>query len=706
MGLPDPPAITGEQERRSYITVIRRNWHLLPTAQLLELLGWTEEKLEFTLKEDDFLYHKLGSLKPDCPPVRYTPADEKWEQWMSRVITEEFSGRYPRAEQPLFHFVDELSAPLRKAPSREKAPASGFSPRFAYPYFALFGDPLLDPGIDPYPGGYLDRMAASGLDATWMHIVLSKLTPFPWDPAVSEHWQERLGNLQKLVQRAKNHGIGIYLYLNEPRSLPLSFFKKHPELKGVTRGGEAALCTSHPAVQEYLVNSMTTITSAIPDLAGFFSITASENPTNCWSHFNGQGCPRCGERGPTAVIAELNTLYLKGIRQGIGNQQQAKEEPAGNKSQPAIREPQLIAWDWGWPADWAEGIIPALPKELALMSVSEWELEIERGGIKSHVGEYSISAVGPGPRARRHWSIAKQQGLKTIAKIQAGNTWEIGAVPHIPAVANVARHAANLREQQVDGLMLSWTLGGHPSPNLEVVAEIGSNRTLTPEQAMQQVAARRYGEAASDVVTAWEQFSQAFSEFPYHIGVVYNAPLQAGPANLLWEKPTGYRASMVGIPYDDVKSWISVYPEEAFTGQLTKAAEGFDTALAALRAKTGMLRLTKSQRKLLDEECHAAETVAIHYHSIVNQVQFTGIRDRLPEMAAQEKQQALRKLEAILKEEIILARRMNELQGLDSRLGFEATNHYFYVSSDLTEKVINCRYLLDRWLPSIKTDHE
>src|SRR6266851_4576006 len=30
MGLPDPPKITEEVRARSYLTVIRRNWHLLP----------------------------------------------------------------------------------------------------------------------------------------------------------------------------------------------------------------------------------------------------------------------------------------------------------------------------------------------------------------------------------------------------------------------------------------------------------------------------------------------------------------------------------------------------------------------------------------------------------------------------------------------------------------------------------------------------
>ena len=54
MGLTGPPRITVEQQRRSALTVIRRNWHLLPYEQLLQLLGWTAEQMAFTLREDDF----------------------------------------------------------------------------------------------------------------------------------------------------------------------------------------------------------------------------------------------------------------------------------------------------------------------------------------------------------------------------------------------------------------------------------------------------------------------------------------------------------------------------------------------------------------------------------------------------------------------------------------------------------------------------
>lgn len=694
MGLPTPAAIPASQQERSYLSIIRRNWHLLPREQLLELLLWTDEQLTFTLQEDDFFYIKLGSLKPDCQPVYYTKRSTVLEKRIASVLLKEFPAGIPKPKEPLFHFVKALSTPPAK---QAAAPAkSGFSPRFGYAYFALFGDPLLNPEIDPYPNGYLDRMAASGMDGTWMHIVLSKLTPFPWNPAVSDKWEQRLQNLKKLVERAKTHGIGIYLYLNEPRHQPLSFFDKYPELKGAPHGDQAGLCTSSPEVQQYLVDSLATITETIPDLAGFFSITASENPTNCWSHGRGGECGRCASRGPANVIAELNTLYLKGIKKGIQNYEQKSGKKIDGKG------PQLISWDWGWADGWAEQLIPQLPKELALMSVSEWDLPIERGGIKGKVGEYSISSIGPGPRAKRHWAIARENGLRSIAKIQAGNTWEIAAVPYIPALENVATHAANLRDAKVDGLMLGWTLGGHPSPNLEVVAAIGTDSQITPLDAMKRVAQNRMGKAATEpMVAAWQKFSKAFSEFPYNIGVVYTAPLQAGPSNLLWEKPTGFSATMVGIAYDDINAWKSHYPIEVFIGQLNKVAEGFLAGIAELKQKTKSLTLTKEQRKALTDECNIAETVAVHYQSVANQAQFNEIRNNLATQTGDVRKAALKSLEQILLKEITLAKRMYELQLSDSRFGFEATNHYFYVPVDLLEKIVNCRDLLDRWLPNL-----
>jgi hypothetical protein len=393
------------------------------------------------------------------------------------------------------------------------------------------------------------------------------------------------------------------------------------------------------------------------------------------------------------VIAELNTIYQQGIDQGLNNFGQK----SGNKFPGEI--PRLIIWDWGWPNNIAEEIIPALPTKSALMSVSEWDLPIERGGVKSKIGEYSISAVGPGPRALKNWEAAQRHGMKTIAKIQAGNTWEIAAVPYIPAIENVANHAANLRKCHINGIMLGWTLGGYPSPNLEVVSVIGSNPSLSPADAMQRVAHRRYGKAGDAVVQAWQRFSTAFSEFPFG-GGLYTAPMQAGPSNLLWSKPTGYAATMVGLPYDAVNSWTGQYPVAVFTKQLRKVADGFDQGLKELKQQIQAFNLTKQELRELARECSVAETVSIHCHSVANQAEFITLRDQL--ILSKEEPKDLERIKDILENEISLAKKMHVLQCSDTRLGYEASNHYFYTPDDLVEKVLNCRNLIDEWLPKMK----
>ena len=49
----------------------------------------------------------------------------------------------------------------------------------------------------------------------------------------------------------------------------------------------------------------------------------------------------------------------------------------------------------------------------------------------------------------------------------------------------------------------------------------------------------------------------------------------------------------------------------------------------------------------------------------------------------------------IARDEIAVAKATFALARRDSRVGFEASNHYYYVPQDLTEKVINCQYILD-----------
>lgn len=688
MGLTGPPVISDDQFRRSATTIIKRNWQLLPYEQLLQILKWTPEELAYTLREDDFLYIKLGSLKPKCERVVYAPSDEKGvarEKAIAAVVKESFPDGIGDPPDPPVGFVKQLASPCHE----EALPAADFklTPRFCFSYFGLTGDPFLARSEELYPDGYLARLAARGVDGIWLQGVLYTLAPFPWDAERSARYEERLANLRMLVERARKYGIGVYLYLNEPRAMPQAFFEKHPDLKGVSEGDFAAMCTSHPDVQKYIRDSIASICRAVPDLRGFFSITASENLTNCYSHFQGKQCPRCKERSPQEVISGVIRLYAEGIQQ------------AGTKT-------EVIAWDWGWQDDWALAAIDGLPKEAAFMSVSEWSIPITRGGIATSVGEYSMSAIGPGPRAQKHWAHARERGLKTIAKIQAGTTWECGGVPYIPVTENVAQHIANLRDAKLDGLMLGWTLGGYPSPNLEVVAEmtrvIDGQPAPTPDNAMQRVAGRWFGEPLGKaVVKAWKAWSASFQEFPYAGGLVYSAPVHVGPSNLLWEAPTHYTATMVGFPYDDLDTWRAVYPPDVFIGQLEKVADGFDRAIEALRAETKGLNASGEQQTTFEQEVGVASALSLHYRSSANQARFVMARRTLEKTTTSDAAKPLiAELERIVKSEMELAERLYALQAKDSRLGFEASNQYFYIPMDLAEKVLNCRDLLERWLPS------
>jgi hypothetical protein len=695
MGLGAQPRISRDQQSRSRLTVIRRNWHLLPYSQMLDLLGWSPDEMDYALREDDFLFVKLGMLKPNCEPLRYHPPDEtaiKRQREIARILSDQVPGESTKAQDPLFGFVKRLSdPPARKEKSGQSKEAGAL--RFCYSYFALYGDPLLEPDPDPYPDGYLARLSQTGVNGVWLQAVLHKLAPFPWDPERSRDHSTRLRNLRRLVKRAGRHNIKIFLYLNEPRAMPERFYERYPELKGVSEAGYAALCTSNPSVQKFLVDSVESICRAVPGLGGFFTISASENLTNCWSHGSGGAkCPRCGTRPPADVIAEVNRLFAEGIRK------------AGSDA-------QFIAWDWGWNDTWAPEAIRGLAPKTSFMSVSEWRLPIERGGVKSTVGEYSISSIGPGPRADAHWKIASERGLKTVAKIQAGNSWELSAVPYIPALENVARHAANLHQRGVEGVMLGWTLGGYPSPNLEVAAEaLGCG---SADEAMVRVAERRFGPFASSVLRAWRRFSSAFSQFPYHGTVLYNAPQQLGPANLLWGEPTGYRATMTGFPYDDLTGWRAIYPEDVFVQLFDTVAEGFKSGCEQLESETREIRSTnvlpvsETHRAALAAEKRVANAVAIHFKSVANQAGFLIARQRVAvAKSSAEAVPHLDNIERLLKDEIDLARQLHSLQTVDSRFGFEASNQYFYIPMDLAEKVLNCQDLLTRWLPGMRTRFE
>lgn len=208
----------------------------------------------------------------------------------------------------------------------------------------------------------------------------------------------------------------------------------------------------------------------------------------------------------------------------------------------------------------------------------------------------------------------------------------------------------------------------------------------------------RFRWLAPAIVQAWREFSAAFSEFPFG-GGLYTAPMQFGPANLLWAEPTNYAAGPVAFPYDDLDGWCAPYPTEVFIGQFEKIAGGFEQALAKLKhtLDDSRAKLTREESHALTQELNVAEAAGIHFRSTANQCRFVLARRSLAAAKnAADAAPARKALEATIKHELALARKLYEIQMRDSRIGFEASNQYYYVPMDLAEKVLNCRWLLEQ----------
>ncbi len=684
LGLPSEPTVAPQMMTRGYITLIRRNWHLLPYEQLLELIEMTPERLAFTLREDDFLWVKLGQLKPHCEPLRYRAPDDAARQRAAEirdVVQHEFGAALQQESVPRFDFVRQLSSPLAAPAESAQQVDRPVALRLVYSYLAVYGDPLSDPALDPYPDGFLARLAAAGVNGVWLHAVLRDLAPggtaFPEFGAGHER---RLANLRAVVQRAKQHGIGVYLYLNEPRAMPASFFDRRPELAGVREAEMTALCTSQGAVRRWMADALTYVFRQVPDLSGVYAITASENLTNCASHGDWNSCARCKHRSDADILAEVVATIESGVHRGSP-------------------QAHVIVSDWGWRGHGdATDIIARLPKSVWLMSVSEWALPIERGGIKTEVGEYSISAVGPGPRSVRHWAAARQAGVQTAAEIQFNNTCELATIPYLPVMDLVAEHIHNLAPAHLNGMLIGWTMGGHPSPNFELAREL--NRTPTPavDAVLDALARDRYGaDGARQGRTAWTLMSNAFREYPFHVSVVYTCPVQHGPANLLYPVRTGYSATMWGMPYDHLDGWRGPYPREVFATQFAKLAERWQPGVVALQLAVD--KTPPERRSEAETDLRFARAAGIHFKSVANQARYVLARDLLADPsrthASDERDRLQADMRRCLESEIALARELYALVQEDARIGFEPSCQYFYLPLDLVEKVINCRWLLE-----------
>ena len=553
--------------------------------------------------------------------------------------------------------------------------------RFIYSFCGLYGD-VLDKDISvSFPDELLLKYSRYGINGIWIQGVLYGLAPYPFDERLSVGWEKRLKNLKKLTEHTLKYGIKVYMYINEPRSLPLSFFEKNPHLKGSSLNpGVACLCSSHEAVHDYLREAITCVCKNVPLLGGFINITQTENRVLCYS--NGRQttpeamCPVCGKKKASEVISNI----VKTMAEAVAN------------ANPKIKF-FYYAWSLANTIGAAEEreTICNLPKNTIILQVSETGIPFNKGGFDDEVLDYSMSIVGPGKSAKELWKTAKEQGLETAAKIQINNSWECSTAPFIPIYDNVVKHIKNLLSEGIDHIMLSWTLGGYLSDNIKIAAGYFFEDEMQNDDVYDTVLKENYGDFSQTVKKAVSCFCKGFSEYPFNWKHIYFGPSNAGSANLLYPENTKMKATMTCYPYDDIETWRGV-PAKFHVSEAEKLYSVEVLKEQYMRLYTEWekgLKLIKDMP--ICEFKDMAEYSYTLFKASFNQISYYVERNG---------ENDTQKLREIVKDEMNLALSAYKIMLRNSAVGYEAANHYYVTRGMLAEKIVECEYLLNEYYVS------
>lgn len=757
---------------RGYITILRAIWNVLPYEQILQLLDYTEQRLSFILKEDDFLDYKLGE-KCDCQPVYYRELTETeaaqtkrikaaMEQFVAPLLAEgveppfdfynnrryaplcaENPGavrvdsswflKYPRHDPLLLEMMEDFKAFAREygvefsskgksgitvildgtitdeeyheltvaetgitiragsavgvlrglyilENQAERTGVFGFDPmtvkkktrvkiRYIYSFSSLYADVLECDTRISFPDELLAAYGRAGINGVWIQGLLAQLTPHPFMPERSEGWQKRLDTLAALCNRCARYGIKVYLYINEPRQLPVEFFEDHPDMKGTMRRGQehvATLCSSHERVQQYLRDSMRTLCRAVPNVGGFIVLTQSENNATCYSHgarYNRDiinMCPVCAKRSISDVLADV----IGAIHQGVRD--------VNDKI-------NIILYAWCFSRHLTEEdrqqLIQKLPKDVVYLQVSETAIPTKIGGVDGVVADYSLSIVGPGEPAKEQWAQAQKGGLQTMAKVQINTSWECASAPFLPVFGNVDRHISNLMDAGVRNLMLSWTHGGYISDNLRIAAsyffEDVDGETENP---FDRTVGENFGQWAPAVKQAADCFCEAFANFPFSVRSMYFGPSNTGAGNLLYPRPSGMEATMTCYPYDHLEKWCTPYPVEIYQELYHKICEKWAEGLELIR----------------DMPVCEFKDMAEYGYTL-----FAASRNQVDYIIGREKKAEPTVMASLVEKELEQAVTALRIALRNSAVGYEAANHYYVSRTALMEKIVQCRYLLE-----------
>ena len=524
----------------------------------------------------------------------------------------------------------------------------------------------------------LEEIRANGYNAIWVTGLLRDLSRSGVFPELNGPQNEaNLNALKVLTERAARFGIRVIIYLVEPRGFPESdpFWDRHPELRGTRRLStspdaemEAALCTSHPEVLDFLEDSVRELFRQVPLLGGLSLITASEFLHHClcfstpiWPELHEKQyenlCPTCRDRDAVPLVSEIVNRIAKGAY---------------------VAKPDALiigkTWGWQWYEDPPQSrLIGMLDPRIAIQdNINLRGVREDADGSKRKVNEYALSYIGPSEQCRLHAELCQQQGRKFVVQLVLGTTHELTTVPCIPVPGRAYEKVLAAKALEPYGYV-GFTFGSMPSVNTEVLKRLLDGDAADKDAFLVELAEDCFpGCGAGLVCKAWRYFSMAMSLYPFDNDLLYRGPVNyalaykqyPGPVKGIPTQPTWLNFERDG---DDLSSCCKAYGEEVTIERFEEMARLFQRGMVFYRR--GLRRVPRAVRE--PELCNAG-VIPLVFESTANIFSIHLLKKEWSDADIPEFRRLLEVERRTCVKALPLVRK-------DSRLGFhvEAQNHMF-----------------------------
>ncbi len=546
-------------------------------------------------------------------------------------------------------------------------------------------------GMDQFPDSQLRLMAHYGFDSVLVTVRGVDETATGYQ------------DLNNLIDRAAEYGLGVYLYSNikasvhpdDPgaeeamESIYGSIFSRYTKAKGIVLVGESV---EFPSKDER--------TTGVP-LADCSAVMGEDmlpdnRPSPGW--------------WPCRDYPAYINLLKKVIR---------RHDP----------EADIVFWtyNWGWaPEEDRVALIRSLPQDITVMVTFEMFEKLKRENITNVTVDYTLSFEGPGYYFTSEAKAAKERNLRLYTMSNAaGLTWDFGVIPYEPVPFQWAKRFGALLDMH-EKYGLCGTIDAHhygwwPS----VIAEMSKWSLWKPvvpvEQSAGWLAAREFGEdAAPLVLEAWKKWSDAMPYYsstdedqygPFRIGPSYPLQLQIDNIRQACTGALKLPESKFALTGNGI--FFTKYQPLEFAHQ----TPGFCRLPVELRNLSKMQKLweegvayfEQAMEKMPENKRLAGEkmlnlgrfmktciTTAIH----VKQWYQMNMQLRLesdPAKAAD----LCRDLIRLAKEEMENAKAAIPMVEADSRLGWEPTMHYMTDAAHLKWKIEQVRRVAEEQIPGL-----